>query len=186
MKMHLFSKTKTVSAVMIAAIGLLVVAPDSQARDKDDRHGKGKPSKGFFGKGGPSKGGPSHRHDDDDRRRFFSHSRNNFTVTLGDGYAGRGYYYGPPNARYYYQGSGISYYKTRDRVPSQYWGGGRSHRSTEAAVQQALAQRGYYRGPIDGVMGRGSRDAVARYQRDRRLAVTGNVNTDVLRSLGLL
>ena len=186
MKTHFFSKTRNVSAVIIASIGLLALAPDSQARDKDKGPSKGKgPSKSFFSKGKGGHDHDRHRHDEDDRRRFFAHPRGNFTVTLGNGYAGRGYYYGPPNASYYYQGSGISYYSTRDRVPQQYWG--RPARgSVEVAVQRALAERGYYRGPIDGVMGGGSRDAVARFQRDRRLAVTGNINTDVLRALRLM
>lgn len=184
MKTPFFSKTRTVSAVVVAAIGLLVLAPDSEARDRGPAPGKG-PSKSFFSKG-KGKGHDSHRHNDDDRRRFFAHPRSSFTVTQGNGYAGRGYYYGPPNASYYYQGSGVAFYSSRERVPQHYWGRQSGYRSVEMSVQRALAQRGYYRGPIDGVMGRGSRDAVARFQRDRRLPVTGNVNTDVLRSLGLL
>ena len=65
---------------------------------------------------------------------------------------------------------------------------GRSQRlrSQAAAVQHALARRGYYRGPIDGVMGAMAQRAVRDFQRDRGLSVTGNVNTDVLRHLGLL
>lgn len=187
MKTHIFSKTRNVTAVVVAAIGLLALAPDSQAKDKDRGPSKGKgPSKSFFSKGkGKGHDHDHHRHDDDDRRRFFAHPRSSFTVTQGNGYAGRGYYYGPPNASYYYQGSGVSYYSSRERVPQHYWGRQSGHGSVEVSVQRALAQRGYYRGPIDGVMGGGSRDAVARYQRDRRLAVTGNINTDVLRSLGL-
>lgn len=185
MKTPFFSKTRNVSAVVVAAIGLLALAPDSEARDKDrgPSHGKGKPSKSWFSKG--RSGHDSHRHDDDDRRRFFAHPRTSFTVTLGNGYAGRGYYYGPPNASYYYQGSGVSYYSSRERVPQHYWGRQSGLVLNAMAVQRALAQRGYYRGPIDGVMGPGSRDAVARYQRDHRLAVTGNINFDVLGSLGL-
>jgi hypothetical protein len=185
MKTHFFSKTRNVSAVVVAAIGLLALAPDADARDRGHPQGKG-PSKSLFSKGKGKSSHSKHGHHDDDRRRFFAHPRSGYKVTLGNGYAGRGYYYGPPNASYYYQGSGVSYYSTRERVPHHYWGRQVSYRSNEMAVQRALAQRGYYRGPIDGVMGPGSRDAVARYQRDRRLAVTGNVNTDVLRSLGLL
>ena len=58
-------------------------------------------------------------------------------------------------------------------------------RSIEMDVQYALAKRGYYRGRIDGNLGSGSHDAIARYQRDHRLAVTGNINLKTLDSLGL-
>jgi len=57
--------------------------------------------------------------------------------------------------------------------------------STVAAVQEQLAQQGYYRGEIDGVFGAETRRAVGRYQSDRGLHVTGNLNADTLRALGL-
>ena len=57
--------------------------------------------------------------------------------------------------------------------------------STVAAVQEQLAQQGYYRGEIDGVFGAETRRAVVRYQSDRGLHVTGNLNADTLRALGL-
>lgn len=57
--------------------------------------------------------------------------------------------------------------------------------STAAAVQNALARRGYYRGAIDGAIGQQSRNAIANYQHDHNLSVTGNINTKLLQSLGL-
>ena len=57
--------------------------------------------------------------------------------------------------------------------------------STVAAVQEQLAQQGYYRGGIDGIFGAETRRAVVRYQSDQRLHVTGNLNADTLRALGL-
>ena len=42
-----------------------------------------------------------------------------------------------------------------------------------AAFQLALAKRGYYRGPLDGVLGPYTRRATARFQRHRRLIVDG-------------
>jgi len=57
--------------------------------------------------------------------------------------------------------------------------------STAADVQNALARRGYYRGSIDGSLGRQSRQAIARYQEDRGLQVTGDINSSLLRSLGI-
>ncbi|TDU81224.1 putative peptidoglycan binding protein [Prosthecobacter fusiformis] len=184
---------RNIATAALAAIALLAFTPDSQAKDKDDKRGPDKGSKGssFFKKGGPDRHDDRHDHDhdhdrgrdDDDRRRFFAHPRSKFVVTLGNGYAGRGYYYGPPNANYYYQGSGVVYYSSRERVPRQYWGS--SYSSTEMSVQRELAKRGYYNGPIDGSIGPGSRASIARYQRDRRLPVTGSIDSYLLRSLGL-
>jgi hypothetical protein len=52
-------------------------------------------------------------------------------------------------------------------------------------VERALARAGYYHGPIDGVLGAGMRDAIAAYQRDYRLPVTGRIGNALLDSLGL-
>ena len=57
--------------------------------------------------------------------------------------------------------------------------------STVAAVQEQLAQQGYYRGEIDGIFGAETRRAVVRYQSDQGLRVTGSLNADTLRALGL-
>ena len=43
-------------------------------------------------------------------------------------------------------------------------------------VQQGLRARGYYRGPLDGIYGPATREAVMRFQRDFRLPVTGHVD----------
>jgi len=53
------------------------------------------------------------------------------------------------------------------------------------AVQGQLAQLGYYKGPIDGIYGRLTRDAVAKYQIARRLDVSGSLSAQTLHSLGL-
>jgi Putative peptidoglycan binding domain len=52
------------------------------------------------------------------------------------------------------------------------------------SVQTDLAKLGYYHGPIDGLFGRDTRDALARYQTDYHLAVTGTLTTETLQSLG--
>ena len=57
--------------------------------------------------------------------------------------------------------------------------------SLAAEVQQALAAQGYYHDVIDGDVGPMTRDAIAAYQRDHRLPVTGTINTPLLDSLGL-
>src|SRR5438067_2052500 len=53
------------------------------------------------------------------------------------------------------------------------------------AVQNDLTKLGYYHGPVDGLYGRATRDAVARYQNDHHLAITGTLTTQTLQSLGV-
>jgi len=99
-----------------------------------------------------------------------------------------GYGYGYYGSAYYpydydagvYEGDGADYSSEgayRSSVPYT--------DSTVAAVQEQLAQQGYYRGGIDGIFGAETRRAVVRYQSDQGLHVTGNLNADTLRALGL-
>lgn len=57
-------------------------------------------------------------------------------------------------------------------------------RTTEA-VQARLRRAGYYRGAVDGVWGANTRLALERFQRDRRLPVTGAPSRETLAALGL-
>ena len=52
-------------------------------------------------------------------------------------------------------------------------------------VQSDLAQLGYYRGAIDGILGDQTEDALARYQQNHDLSVTGTLTAATLQSLGL-
>ena len=52
-----------------------------------------------------------------------------------------------------------------------------------AVAQTQLARQGYYHGEIDGIVGPETRRAIMRYQWDRGLRVTGNLNVDTLRAL---
>jgi len=56
---------------------------------------------------------------------------------------------------------------------------------TVEATQERLAQLGYYNGPVDGIFGPTTRDAVAKYQIDNQLDVTGSLSPDTLQSLGV-
>jgi hypothetical protein len=56
---------------------------------------------------------------------------------------------------------------------------------TVQAVQTELTQQGYYTGPVDGIFGAATRDAVAKYQIAKQLNVTGSLSPDTLQSLGL-
>lgn len=52
-------------------------------------------------------------------------------------------------------------------------------------VQQQLQRGGYYAGPIDGVLGPMTREAIAAFQADHGLAVTSAVDEPTLATLGL-
>jgi peptidoglycan hydrolase-like protein with peptidoglycan-binding domain len=52
-------------------------------------------------------------------------------------------------------------------------------------VQRRLARAGYYRGAIDGVIGEGTRRAVAAYERNNGLSVDGRIDRQLLATLGL-
>ena len=54
-----------------------------------------------------------------------------------------------------------------------------------AQVQRSSAQQGYYYGPIDGILGPGTRSAIERYQIDHGLAVTAAIDEQTLYTLGL-
>ncbi len=57
--------------------------------------------------------------------------------------------------------------------------------SAVAAVQQRLAREGYYRGQIDGVFGSETRAAIAEYQSNHGLRVTGALTNETLAAMGL-
>jgi peptidoglycan hydrolase-like protein with peptidoglycan-binding domain len=56
---------------------------------------------------------------------------------------------------------------------------------TVQAVQTQLTQLGYYNGPVDGIFGPATRDALAKYQVAQHLSVTGSLSPDTLQSFGL-
>ena len=178
MKTHFFTFPKTFGVVALAVAGALAMPQTSEAKPKHSSHS--------------SKHHDDH-HDDGDHHHhssYYSYPRSSFVLALGSGYAGRGYYYGPPGVPYYYNAPGVRYYATRSVVPreylvSDYGTGYSSYGGTDAAVQSELARRGYYHGPIDGDIGPMSSRAIARYQMDRGLPVTGSITSSLLRSLGL-
>ena len=62
-----------------------------------------------------------------------------------------------------------------------YSGGG----SIPVQVQSALAREGYYEGDVDGLIGPATRSAIAAYQRDNGLPVTGSITDSLLGALGI-
>ena len=60
------------------------------------------------------------------------------------------------------------------------------HSDTIAAdVQRSLASQGYYNGEIDGILGDGTREAIADFQKDNNLPITGYITKSLLNALGL-
>jgi Putative peptidoglycan binding domain len=57
--------------------------------------------------------------------------------------------------------------------------------ATVSAVQSGLAKLGYYYGAIDGISGDETEAAIARYQADHDLSVTGTLTAATLQALGL-
>ncbi|HSO76064.1 MAG TPA: peptidoglycan-binding protein, partial [Blastocatellia bacterium] len=53
------------------------------------------------------------------------------------------------------------------------------------AAQTVLRDRNYYNGPISGVMNLATRDAIRRFQEDRNIAVTGDLDFETARALGI-
>ena len=57
--------------------------------------------------------------------------------------------------------------------------------ATVSAVQSELAKLGYYNGSIDGTLGDQTEAAIARYQEDSDLSVTGTLDAATIQSLGI-
>jgi len=53
-------------------------------------------------------------------------------------------------------------------------------------VQQELAARGYRPGPVDGIVGKRTREAIRRYERDHGLPVTGRVTHELVNHIRLV
>jgi hypothetical protein len=87
-------------------------------------------------------------------------------------------YYNGYNPYDYYQGYGDndSAYAASDQYASN---------PTVSSVQSELVKLGYYNGAIDGTLGDQTEAALARYQEDRDLSVTGTVDAATLQSLGI-
>jgi hypothetical protein len=100
-------------------------------------------------------------------------------------YYGYGYGYGSYGYPYGYD---PTYYDGAVYGEQSYGDNGyadQSGNSTVSAVQERLAREGYYRGQIDGVFGQETRAALAEFQSNRGLRVTGALTNETLAALGL-
>ena len=52
-------------------------------------------------------------------------------------------------------------------------------------AQQALKDKGFYTGPVDGAMNKDTQEAVRALQKSKNLNVTGNIDDNTARELGL-
>jgi hypothetical protein len=137
----------------------------------------------------------------DKRRAHFDHSHV-FVFVDGfwwglypwDYYPYYGYDYGdyPYDSYGYPDDYGDYSYDGTQYSPSQaysYYNGyapsGTNSNGVVSAVQSKLASFGYYHGAIDGILGDETEAALARYQQDQDLSVTGTVTGATLYALGL-
>jgi len=95
-------------------------------------------------------------------------------------------YYGDPYSYNDYPPDSYDY-NTQD--PYSYYSGyaapTQSANAVVGSVQSQLAKLGYYHGAVDGIAGDATEAAIARYQEDKDLSVTGTITTATLQSLGL-
>jgi hypothetical protein len=119
-------------------------------------------------------------------RHHHRHHHSFWNVSFGFGYP---YYFGYP---YSYYGYGYPYYHepyyAASYSPPVYQGRAittRGDRSLVMQVQRELARFRYYDGPIDGILGSGTRRAIRGYERANRLPVDGRIDPDLLASLDL-
>jgi len=100
-----------------------------------------------------------------------------------------GYYGDYPYDSGYYDNDAPDYteYGSSDDASSSMSDGSTSNASLSvpAQVQQELARDRYYQGPIDGILGPATQAAIAAYQRDNGLRVTGTINSHLLDALDL-
>jgi hypothetical protein len=105
--------------------------------------------------------------DDRFRRRRF----NEITIFDNFGFPFFPFYY--PYLYYYPYGYGA------------YQGGYGVNGSLVVQVQRRLASAGYYSGPVDGVMGRGTRRAIRAFERSHGLPADGAIRRRLLATMGL-
>ncbi|MDB6006855.1 MAG: hypothetical protein JWR15_3842, partial [Prosthecobacter sp.] len=130
-----------------------------------------------------ARGMPNHDHD---QQVYHSHPTTKFKLNKGNGHAGPGYYYGPPNVPYYYARPGVNYYPNQNAIPQQFRNQDAYRmNSDDYRVQQALARLGYYRGNVDGQFGPQSYSALNRYQQSQGMPVSNTISAILLRALGL-
>ncbi len=111
------------------------------------------------------------------RFRWFN---NNWVIIDGGFGYGYPYYYG--YAPYYESDyDSTPYDNSTSALPYEY----STTDSLASSVQEELIRKGYNPGAVDGVIGPQTRNAIAQYQSDHRLPVTGQIDRPLLGAMGL-
>jgi hypothetical protein len=169
-----------------------------QNRVSDPRTSTGANRQSFVRNHASERHNANNWHRDWDRHRaHFDHNRvfvfgDGFWWGLDSGYYPWAYYpyydYGDYPYNSYY-GNPYDYYNyspySDDDQPGYSDSGQSAANAAVSAVQSELAKLGYYNGAIDGTLGDQTEAAIARYQEDRDLSVTGTVDAATLQSLGI-
>jgi hypothetical protein len=164
-------KTTRLHYLVMAALSATALLPVSaQAWG----HGGGFGGHGFS-HSGSFHGFANHHFFHDD---FFHFHRRFF---VGFDFVGFGFPYWWYPDYYYYGYYGYPYADSNDSqlYDYRYWYG------LGTAVQTKLTQLGYYRGPIDGVVGQQTQESIKAFQRAEGQPVTGLINPGLLKAMKL-
>jgi hypothetical protein len=107
---------------------------------------------------------------------------------FGHGGFGGSHYYGAPWGIYGYDNYPWGWYGYGPYYDSGAYPNSSIYHSLHSltvGVQTELASRGFYSGPIDGVLGPATYAGIRRYQAKHRLPVTGTIDQKLIHSLGL-
>jgi hypothetical protein len=99
-------------------------------------------------------------------------------------FVNNGWYYW--NAGYWFPAWGYAPYVTYLYDGPIYAYNGLPPDQVTVNVQEQLARAGYYDGPIDGILGPMTREAIAAYQADNGLPITSAIDEPTLATLGLV
>src|SRR5262245_4239957 len=168
--------------IILAIFGLFTLAAPAEAQRSHGHHG------------GMHPGGGHHGHNHGGSVNFFVGGFG-FPYFYGAPYWGYPYYYGypygygygygyPGGPDYGYGSQGVYNGRVVNPQNSTNDGVGKDY-SRAVLVQRELAQAGYYRGAIDGVIGDGTRRAIRNYERDNGLPVDGRIDDQLLATMGI-
>lgn len=170
---------------VIACCALAMPAAFGRDRGGDRSHTSSPHRSGHHWRGGDN-GRWSGHHGRWHHRR---HPHSSWNVYLGFGYP---YYFGYPYPYYaynypydYYEPYYPSYYAASAPIYQGRTVAPRGDRSLVVQVQQELARARYYNGPIDGIIGSGTRRAIRGYERAHGLPVDGRIDPALLALMGL-
>ena len=155
-----------------------VAAPVSRVERRDARIDRNRTIERNINRRSYAEALRNYRRERHDRRWYRQHYT---TIVLFGG----GYYY--QNAGYWYPAWGYDpYYSTYVYDEPIYAYDGLPPGQVIVRVQTELQRHGYYRGAVDGLIGPGTRGALANFQRDRGLEITAAIDQPTLATLGLV